>query len=1338
MEKKQIDLKVNVIGDIERIDKIAKEMQKIVDVGKFIEKRGSSSFNELSVSDRKSSITQKLAAIDVKVKRKEINTVEELDKAYEELNGTLEELRKDLVATDTIERNILNNHTRLTKAILNRIAAQERLNKANSEVKPKSASEMNVSERASRFNLPTVSVPSEVAKVEDRTSKFKLPPSISEVETSIKRATGLTQVQAVPNLQVVQRLYAKIKRDIDEIRESGISTLDINIKYQKALNASVELVNKRLKKEKELTEELKRQTEEEKKKNSVKIEAPAKPSVPSLKKEFSEGMATVKLAQKEGWASPEQANAQLESLRPILREIEASGEKVATLELRLSEAISKNIKLIEKKAEAAKKQKEAEEEANLGQLITLPPPERQLTDSQKKGKITNMMGQIDLDVKTETINSIAVLETRLRDVREEMQRLEAAGIDMEAMNIRVAKSELTLRKRLEETESAARKRTETAEAAKAAQSGAGQFGGNFSSGGGTQFDNQDVDKYANYFMSQAGYIVQDAPYGFRGIANNISQTVGSFDFLKKSVEKYNIAARAAGKGNEDMISVFDVLKNSLKGPGGLIFLMGSVLPSAILFAMEAWRMYEESQDKLASSTVDFVPSITKLGDALYDIKSEDLGEEFQLLREDLIPEGVKNSISEVTSKISELKSLLTQVDIVGSSEIVFFEGSKKIVKSYKDIENAIDNLEIKKKNMERALSSPIFLELAKKNNEVENISSYVDALKDKMNELDESAGLTQDGISDIIIKADKLYKSWLPNSKINPFGNMVDEAKAANDNKKAIDIIRKGYDDLEASLAQKKADIEAEIVTLNTRPAIINFEEYSRFLGRELDKNLTMLETSLRAEEVNTISSYAKRSKEIKAMREIELAELDLFKGKWTGKKAERRKEEKKINKKYDDLQLSLDQKHNTAVYNLQIAKLNEEIRLETDSAKKIQLIIDRQNKEELLANISKNKNEAKLKSEVAKEKYDKQLKRDKEIADVEKTVRDSKYSLTFLHFERLSEATDNFRTKEKVEDKTHSAKISQINEDLSKGVYSTIEEYNLKIEEENERHRKAKLDIKQKEAQALYNLENSKRQQSGEAPMAKAFFATSDKKDLPSSAIAPVFSAAVDKEREDKLKLLEDQYTADKAYTEASMQEGIDKKTKLLDLERQYVKDKIAINQEGFDAQAAIANMYYSTVNDSLMGTLTFMGASEETMFNVSKFANAGQAIMNSELAFTKTLAAGGAYATPIAWATRAAGIASAYRILSQKYGSTSSGGSGSGNQVFSYRGFNTSGDNNSNSQQSPIYSNMSFDRANNNSANNSKTEMVIRTDDLGSIVAKGTLANARSGKSDLRYWNK
>jgi hypothetical protein len=94
-------------------------------------------------------------------------------------------------------------------------------------------------------------------------------------------------------------------------------------------------------------------------------------------------------------------------------------------------------------------------------------------------------------------------------------------------------------------------------------------------------------KSANIAFANFGRIVQDAPFGLLGISNNIDPLLNSFRELKQETGGTGLALRAMGR--------------QLLGPAGLIFLLGSALPTALIFLQDHLRKTKKEVGEVGGS-----------------------------------------------------------------------------------------------------------------------------------------------------------------------------------------------------------------------------------------------------------------------------------------------------------------------------------------------------------------------------------------------------------------------------------------------------------------------------------------------------------------------------------------------------------------------------------------------------------------------------------------------------------------------------------------------------------------------------------------------------------------
>jgi hypothetical protein len=120
-------------------------------------------------------------------------------------------------------------------------------------------------------------------------------------------------------------------------------------------------------------------------------------------------------------------------------------------------------------------------------------------------------------------------------------------------------------------------------------------------------------KMANLAFMNFGRIVQDAPFGLIGIANNIDPLLMSFAMLSNEMDDTTKKTRGA-------MGAFKAMGAQLFGPAGLIFLLGSALPSALLVLQSRQQKASKESDILAEA-------LKRVADEFGRLASEAAGEE---------------------------------------------------------------------------------------------------------------------------------------------------------------------------------------------------------------------------------------------------------------------------------------------------------------------------------------------------------------------------------------------------------------------------------------------------------------------------------------------------------------------------------------------------------------------------------------------------------------------------------------------------------------------------------------------------------------------------------------
>jgi hypothetical protein len=226
-------------------------------------------------------------------------------------------------------------------------------------------------------------------------------------------------------------------------------------------------------------------------------------------------------------------------------------------------------------------------------------------------------------------------------------------------------------------------------------------------------------KSANIAVANLARIIQDLPFGILGISNNIDPMLNSFADVKKT-------AGGATGALKKMLGV-------LRGPLGLIFLIGSVLPTAILFAQKALakkkKATEDAKNELTEyqralrsaastqigelipSTLSYVNQLKVLNKGLNEVSNSIGVQNLEVVNQNrFVKDGVIN-LSDYNKEQQELNSISVgnRKALAESSQAVFGstvaenEAVREIIqtkineaKANKAIEDALKNLNIER------------------------------------------------------------------------------------------------------------------------------------------------------------------------------------------------------------------------------------------------------------------------------------------------------------------------------------------------------------------------------------------------------------------------------------------------------------------------------------------------------------------------------------------------------------------------------------------------------------------------------------------------------------------
>jgi hypothetical protein len=132
-------------------------------------------------------------------------------------------------------------------------------------------------------------------------------------------------------------------------------------------------------------------------------------------------------------------------------------------------------------------------------------------------------------------------------------------------------------------------------------------------------------KQASLTFMNFGRIIQDAPFGLIGIANNIDPLLVSFRQLSQEVDDNTRKVRGS-------LGAFKALGAQLMGPAGLIFLLGSVLPSALLVLQNVQGKSNKESDKAVDGAKSYVSNLFEMK-AKVDLAAQGILDKETILKE---------------------------------------------------------------------------------------------------------------------------------------------------------------------------------------------------------------------------------------------------------------------------------------------------------------------------------------------------------------------------------------------------------------------------------------------------------------------------------------------------------------------------------------------------------------------------------------------------------------------------------------------------------------------------------------------------------------------------------
>jgi hypothetical protein len=164
----------------------------------------------------------------------------------------------------------------------------------------------------------------------------------------------------------------------------------------------------------------------------------------------------------------------------------------------------------------------------------------------------------------------------------------------------------------------------------------------------------DTYKNSSYVFLNAGYLIQDSPYGIRGMANNVSQLVQAWHLMDNKIHELN-------NTHETQLTMWGELRKALTGRVGLILIIGSVLPTALVLLERHWGRLLGSNaaaNEEMERTLQILNRLVEASRGIRGLTGEDpLG--FESMRSEVILFG--NALSEL-EQLSNLQTQLSRIN----------------------------------------------------------------------------------------------------------------------------------------------------------------------------------------------------------------------------------------------------------------------------------------------------------------------------------------------------------------------------------------------------------------------------------------------------------------------------------------------------------------------------------------------------------------------------------------------------------------------------------------------------------------------------------------------------
>ena len=147
-------------------------------------------------------------------------------------------------------------------------------------------------------------------------------------------------------------------------------------------------------------------------------------------------------------------------------------------------------------------------------------------------------------------------------------------------------------------------------------------------------------------LTSFSQVIQDAPYGIRGVANNITQLTSQFGYLSKS----------AGGG----VAALKLMGSSILGPAGVLFAVSAITSLMVSYDGQLFKS-KTASEKLADANKKLRESLDKYIEGLSDVRKAEL-------------EGDKSAAKQIIN----LSVLRSQIEDTSNSQALRLDGIKRL------------------------------------------------------------------------------------------------------------------------------------------------------------------------------------------------------------------------------------------------------------------------------------------------------------------------------------------------------------------------------------------------------------------------------------------------------------------------------------------------------------------------------------------------------------------------------------------------------------------------------------------------------------------------------------